>query len=367
VWGLFDDRPEERAVLPGTVRFLSEETRVRGTGTHWLGQIQPGDVVRPAEGRAARSGEWPARVAAVVADDILELVDPWPNETITHTGGLQVGFQDGQDDWELVKATERVRRFLRGRGVEVEFGYVRNENPPTVPTPVRGFDGEPLASDLTGYAWDGDANQISTRWQRGIDGIVLYCGHGSPTRWLDPRFGKGDLGGVSGGPWYPIVLSICCHSGFFDSETDRVRVWNATTGVVDIVETTGTTGYGTHDVSFCEQVLREPGGGGIAAIGGSRGLDGGKNDRLVDGLLSAFYGDYFEGAILMGPGTRHAFEYLGDAVRAGKYTMHTWMLNPEPIGGAYSADDALYPLQAIHLFGDPMLKIRPSEGPADAK
>ncbi len=71
--------------------------------------------------------------------------------------------------------------------------------------------------------------------------------------------------------------------------------------------------------------------------------------------------------ILSGPGTRHAYEYLGDAVRAGKYVMYSWMRMREIDGElAYNPDQARYTLQAYHLFGDPMLRIRRPEPPSDA-
>ena len=47
-------------------------------------------------------------------------------------------------------------------------------------------------------------------------------------------------------------------------------------------------------------------------------------------------------------------------MRAGKHTMFTWLWSPSGAGKPLAA---LYNLQAYHLFGDPMMRIR-VPGPA---
>ncbi len=235
---------------------------------------------------------------------------------------------------------------------------------------MRDFLGDTLAADVLSHTWDCDNLRIRNRWIEGHDGIVFHSDHGRPRGWWHPPFLSTDLRphDTSGGPWYPLVLSINCSSGYFDSESDLVWLWDQADGIHELVENTDTwPGYDhwpTHDECFCEMVLRQPYGGGIAAIGGSRGTDAGKNDKLVDGLFAAMYADYDRGVVLLGPGTRRPCEYLGDVLRTAKQSMYTYLLSP--IGPYESQTQADYNMEAYHLFGDPMLRIRPPQPPPGA-
>jgi hypothetical protein len=359
VYGYFDDEAEQRTILAGAFTFGHEDDRVLGDWyDSFLGQVHPGDLVRPDETIEACEGSWHARVRSVSRME-LQLWAEWPGESAWYDS-LQVAFQDGQDDWRFLRAAERVRDFMSDLGVTVRFGYNRNEEPAPAPAPERDYDGTDLPPDLLDYAWDCDAADIMANWAEGLDGIVLHSDHGAPEGWNHPWIRSWDLIPLgAAGVWYPIVFSINCSSGYFDSETDRIYVWNGSEA--ELVVNDATAGYWSqHDESFCEELLRFDGGGAVAAVGASRGTSSKFNDALIDGLFAAFYTEYDRGVIPEGPGTRYAYEYLGDAVRAGKFRMRTWTASAT---GGNSPKQAEYNLQAYNLFGDPMLRIRPPRPP----
>ena len=113
------------------------------------------------------------------------------------------------------------------------YGYTRNEEPADVPTPVRDYDGFDLPANLLAYGWDCDADQINRNWTQGLDGLVLHSDHGWPGGLGDPEYASGDLEvlGAGAGPWLPIVLSVNCSSGWFDTEADYARRWDSSSRV----------------------------------------------------------------------------------------------------------------------------------------
>ncbi len=133
-YAFFDDVPEHRVTIPGVVVFEPGEAAVRGLGTAFLGQVDPGDVVRPDPAEGEDDWKWRVRVREVVDDNLILLEQPW-DKAFVLASGLQVGRQDGQDDWSFAWATERVREFMQDQGIPNHFDYRRNDQPAPAPLP----------------------------------------------------------------------------------------------------------------------------------------------------------------------------------------------------------------------------------------
>ena len=124
-----------------------------------------------------------------------------------------------------------------------------------------------------------------------------------------------------------------------------------------LVENTLAKGYWSqHDESFCEEALRFPDGGGVAIVGASRGTTARFNEKLIQNLFGAMYREYAGGTVLRESDFWIAFERMGDVFRFGRFGMVSWLASPSGLGKPTAA---FYNQQAYHLFGDPMLRVRP--------
>lgn len=339
VYGYFDDVPERYEMFVGQSTFTVGSTTVVGIGSDYDSQFirhAPNftDYIRERDGYDDWR-DW-SRIDGVTDDTHLELVAPFAGPRDI-TGEAELGYLDGEDDWEFVKTAERVRQFMLGKGIDVAFGYAMN---PRGPHPARGFDGSPLPADLLAYAFNCSTSDIQNNWRQGLDAFILHSDHGYRGGWGHPPFDKSNLvflvHPVTG--FYPIVFSINCSSGWFDNETDT-RIWND--GVIRADTDTRVTSE-----SFCEAALRFAGGGAVATFGAVRGSDAGRNDKLVDGIWGSLYADFTAGS--MGSGYHPTFTRLGAAMRWAKLHQRAVLDNP-----TYER----YNMQIYHLFGDPMLRI----------
>jgi len=302
--------------------------------------------------------------AEAIVDKIISYESGAPEEIPEHMavyGYFDDVDDDGQDNWEFVKGSERVRRFMEDRGVSVHFGYTRNA---VASSPTHLFDGRPLRHDLSTYGWNVTTAEIVSNWRLRRDGIILHVGHGGRCGWQHPSLHWRDLFDLGAAEmrvyhgfsrersrFYPIVLNLDCSSGWFDNETDR-RFYNNG----DRLDDTGTvanesaiTNANRCAECFCEMVLRKRIGGAVASFGSARGSEARWNDDMIDGLFGAFYPDYQRGSLIFSEAPLHPpILRLGPAINWAKF--HT---------DSCIADDTYrkYYMQIYHLFGDPMLKM----------
>lgn len=361
VYGHFQDGAAPLGSVSGTVTFTSGSRVVEGVATTFRTQLVIGDLIRPNTGTDIEEGDWPVRVANIVDDLTLQLEQPWPSADARTEDGLQVAREDRREDVPLLTPAERVWAFWKTHGVSAGWGYTRTLGAAPTPTPQWDYEGSVLRLDLRTSSWAPDASTIATRWAEGLSGVVLYSGPGDPTQWLEGTFPATLVTpyGPGAGPWYPIVFAMNGYGGYFDSESDRVWVWNKATRAADLVLNTPAAGHWPqHDVCFCEHVLRVPGGGAVAAIGASRGTNARINDQLIDLCIDDMYDDYPVHPIYR---LDHSpMERLGYVYGSSIYRVWEWLFCVERDPDVWD-----YVAQTFHLFGDPMLRIRPPRQAVD--
>lgn len=237
-----------------------------------------------------------------------------------------------QDTRAFVQTTENIRDFLLGQGYTPQRIYYA----PGSANPTTYVDGTaiPAALHKPGFAWDGDAADITAAINLGSS-IVYHRNHGWWDGWYGPNFFQTNLGGVSvTDREFPVVFSVNCASGIFDNET------------VDLAgnKVGGGYGPGVGSVYFAEEFLRKP-DGALAVIGDTRSSSTVLNNSLAMGLFDAVFPGYqpFGGATSI---TR-----LGDILNHAKSFVAS-------VG--YSAADLRQEIKLYNLLGDPTVKLRVS-------
>ena len=230
-------------------------------------------------------------------------------------------FQDddtnGYEDRRFVLTSEEVRDYLLSQGYNGERIYCTNSYVnPTHYNNGYYANGEPLPSDLLrpGFAWDGDATDISTAINTGIF-ILNHRDHGMESGWGDPYFPTADFSSFSNGDLLPVVFSINCLTGKFDTTE-----------------------------CFCEEFLRKEDGGAVAVFGATEVSYSGYNDYLCRGFYDAIW-PAFDTEI----GNNVSLCHLGEILNYGKAFMaDTW-------GDQWGYEE--YEFELFHCFGDPSLDI----------
>jgi len=182
--------------------------------------------------------------------------------------------------------------------------------------PLRITPPDPVPDAWTAHGTGG--RSIITPWLNDGVGFVLHRDHGSTGGWGTPAYNISDVNGLVNGNRLPLVVSINCLTGRFDG--------------------------GDY---FCEAWLRNPNGGGVAALGHMRVSYSGENDTLHVGVMDAIWEDYSTWSSSTYPASRRLGElnnYARDAV-------------------GYSGYYELLTARMFHLLGDPALEFR-SEFPA---
>jgi hypothetical protein len=224
---------------------------------------------------------------------------------------------DGYEDRRFVLTSEEVRDYLLSQGYNGERIYCTDSYVnPTHYNNGYYANGEPLPSDLLrpGFAWDGDAADISTAINSGIF-ILNHRDHGMESGWGDPYFTTANFNSFSNGDLLPVVFSINCLTGSFDTTE-----------------------------CFCEEFLRKEDGGAVAVFGATEVSYSGYNDYLCRGFYDAMW-PAFDTEI----GTNVSLCHLGEILNYGKAFMaDTW-------GDPWGYEE--YEFELFHCFGDPALDI----------
>jgi hypothetical protein len=241
----------------------------------------------------------------------------------------------GRDMRSFIETSETVRNQLLANGYGVERIYNTHtgyaDGVVFDATPQRFWDGDLLPVDLrkgSGFAWDGGTDHIVDAFNGGRFNI-LHRDHGSASGWADPAFHTGDLWRLNNGALLPVVYSVNCKSGYFDSETD---------------------GQGNNE-SFMEQLLTLPGGGMVGGLGDVRNSPSWENSALTRGFYDATWPNL---APEFGGGTVH--RRLGDILNHGKFYLLSQVGVAQPAGDV-SWTDVIQEFIMWHAFGDPTLEM----------
>ena len=261
--------------------------------------------------------------------------EPWVNNVPT---------RDNYEDRRFVLTSEEIRDFLLAEGYNVERIYTTDPavNPLNYSWPPYN-NGDPLPADLlraNGFAWNGGTGDITNAFNGGRF-LIYHRDHGLSQNfwnhrpapqgqwwgwfdgWDNPSFTTGDVAGLANNERLPVVFSIECQAGWFDGETDQQN----DPVLVRSFE------------SFCEELLRHPNGGAVAAIGSTRNSFSGYNDYLAQGFIDAIWPN-FDPAFSSG-----GLFSLGQILVYGKIYMATFY--------GYHNQGTNVTFHLFHLFGDP--------------
>jgi hypothetical protein len=243
--------------------------------------------------------------------------------------------QAGRDMRSFVETSETVRNTLLAGGKSVQRIYNTNTDYQgdfvADTTPRRFWDGDPLPAALgpaSGFPWDGDTTDIVGAFNAGRFNI-LHRDHGGSSGWVDPVFTTGNFASLANGALLPVVYSVNCKSGYFDSETD--------------------TGGGSE--SFMEQLLLRAGGGMVGGLGDVRNSPSWANSALTRGFYDATWPNLAPG---FGGATVH--RRLGDILNHGKVYLLTQVGVAQPAGDV-TLDEMIDEYIMWHAFGDPTLEM----------
>jgi len=188
-----------------------------------------------------------------------------------------------------------------------------------------------LPNDLliaNGFLWNGNTADIRDAINNGLF-LINHNDHGASRNlgggidgWDQPRYTTVDVPFLKNIDKLPVVFSINCMTGWFDGETDEHPTRNFE--------------------SFCEEILRHPDGGAVAAIGSTRVSYTLLEFDIDKGLFDAIWPD-FDPSMTTG-----AIYELGPAMTYSKvYMAKNWGI----------AGIALTQAEQYNLFGDPEMSI----------
>lgn len=237
---------------------------------------------------------------------------------------------DRIEDRLFTRTSEDIREYLLTQGYDVTRIY--NAESTTDPRWYNDGTSVPVALRKPGYAWNGDAADITGGINAGAF-LLFFRGHGSSSGWGGPDYHIDDIADWNNGSMMPVVFSTTCESGWFDSETDGYS-------------------YSTRDPSFSERLLRYGTAGTKGAVGvfaATRISYSWHNDALIKGFVDSLYPGFltYSGA---SPG---ASKKTGSILSYGKYYY----------ASVYGTADAyaITTLELYHYFGDPTMRIWTSE------
>ena len=192
----------------------------------------------------------------------------------------------------------------------------------------------------------GDTQDVIDNFNAGCF-LVNHRDHGGREDWVHPSFWTYDFPQVNNGQMMPMVFSINCLSGYFDSETDQTQ--------------------GTFE-SFSEELLRKSPGGAIGILSSSRSSYSGYNDEFNKGLIDAMWPGFDTGY----PGsTQNPWEsptYQPGAVlnyakwyMYDKYVLTDGAGYPDGYPWGPTPEQTRLQMEMYHCHGDPTLDIHTAQ------
>jgi hypothetical protein len=189
----------------------------------------------------------------------------------------------------------------------------------------------------------GSTTDVINNWNEGCF-IVNHRDHGDTDGWSHPAFTNSHLSQLTNGMMLPVVYSLNCLTGYFDSETDQSG--------------------GTFE-SFCEMLSRLNPGGCIGVLGATRVSYSGYNDELCKGLYDAMFPGFDPG--YPGMSSQNPWEYptfqQGTVTDFAKWWMYDKYVLTGGAGYPWSPDPTITRIEfeMFHYHGDPSQDIHSAE------
>ncbi|MCR4769736.1 MAG: hypothetical protein K5874_05960, partial [Bacteroidaceae bacterium] len=272
--------------------------------------------------------------AMTVVEKIINYEKTPPTNSSFYNNGLNCAYFQDYDNFDtyadrrFAQTSEDVRSYVMTQGKSVQRVYSTLANV----TPLYWNDGpwsngESIPNELKkpGFAWDGNAADITNAINNGVF-YVLHRDHGEVGYWGDPRYTQQNISTLSNGNLLPVVFSMNCLTGKFDS------------------------------YCFCESFLRKPNGGCVGIYGATQVSYTGDNDALTTGMFDAIWPD---------PGLSITMPW---------YDINNYSITPTPtytlgqiLGqgmvrlaetiGSITDTYTIYAKEIFHCFGDPSMMI----------
>lgn len=249
---------------------------------------------------------------------------------------------DQIEDWCFIFTLENIRDFLINSGSSVDRIYYASSN--IDPKYYASFSANrflnktlsleerelPQELQRPHFPWDGGVEHISDAVNSGRF-LVIYNSHGSKTCWGRPFYYKSNVKKLKNGSKLPVVWSLACQTGWFDTETD-----NATT-------------YNPQSTCFSEAWERNPNGGAVGVIASTRVSYICSNARLLFGWMDALWPNFDPNY----PQSRTYIEdpqfEMGQVLTYGKLNYFSRYKEPSYY--------TLLHFEVYHWFGDPTMQI----------
>lgn len=274
-----------------------------------------------------------ASEAQTVVDKIIQYeCNPVMTPSFYDKGVNCAYFQDDDEnsyaDRRFAQTSEDVRDYLQDNHDKTiqRIYYTESNVTPLYWNNTKYSNGEPIPEELhkPGFAWDGDAEDITSAINEGAF-YVLHRDHGENWGWCDPEYDISDINALANGNKLPVVFSLNCLTGQFDSGT-----------------------------CFAEAFLRKANGGCVGIYGATQSSMSGYNDVLTGGMFDAIWPD--PGLRIVMPSNNPAEDYIPDPVyRLGEILDQGFTRLTEIYGA--NAPYTLYTKELFHCFGDPSMQI----------
>jgi hypothetical protein len=258
------------------------------------------------------------------------------------TVGLPYAVADGPEHYYFPLSGRRTsRKIIRAHAWDSEDNYdpsialpARGEIPSWIrATFTDGRYGRPEGSERTAQSFNALMNG---RWDRhavagehGV-GLVFFDGHGSTSGNEWSRFhynAVSDGRGLANGVCTPVLLSMCCDTGWF--------------------------AHPVREECLAEAFLRHTNGGAVGVVASSWGSDGTYSTAMTYGFFSSLFGKAFDPGALIETGVTRS---PAVALLCGKATMRARTMREE--GRRYKDAICERTWRSYHWFGDPEMTLR---------
>lgn len=257
----------------------------------------------------------------------------------------------GWDQRSFLETSEYVRDMLLAEGYEVQRIYQETvdqgdgtEDDPGYSgntTPRRYYDGTELPADLgpeSTFPWGRSGSLLTQDILDAVNEgrfLLLHRDHGSIQGMGRPSFSVGDVYDLDNGDLQPVVFSVNCASGFFDSETAG-----------------GECGAEATYRYFSEILLLQQ-DGAVGILGDTRNSPTWSNNALTLGFFDAIWPE-----TLADYGGATSYRRLGDILNYGKQYLLARAIGDagSPVSGAKVSDIGTE-MYIWHVIGDPTLEM----------
>lgn len=291
---------------------------------------------------------------ATEADTVFDKIISYEKTPVTdesfYNRGLHIAqYQDGYpkdnyEDYRFTLTSEEIRNFMLGKGKQIDRFYT---GPPSGVTLhwnhtvyANGLEVPDSVASLFGSP---TADAVSDTINKGAM-YVLYYDHGGNSSWENPKFYTSDIQRLSNGDKQPLVISCCCHTGDFASNTN-----------------------------FASTFLKKSDGGAIGVIASTNVILTGFSDSMLEGIFSSIWPENGIAVDSLNQTDLNSVNYsnrtpayrLGDILDSGLSIMKQQFdsielhgLNNIVATGDTVTNMCIYASEIFHLIGDPTMELR---------